>query len=594
MLGRHSPQGELFRPDNIHLDHVGRDTMYGYLAQERHRLFRDQDFAGLYKKDWGRPSVPPSQLCVALILQAKDGVSDDEAIQRSAFDLRWKVALGIGVDEKLCAKSTLQLFRAKLVLHDKFQKVFEASIASCRRAGLLKKKKLDVAIDTTPVFGRGAVKDTFNLLSDQIARVVGAVVELKDVNRDQLIAEQGLGRHFASSLKSQFDIDWDDAEQKRAVVAQLVADAHIALTLAKGALRGCAADAKQTSDLRDARDLLAELLLQDIDESPPDGGEPCIKQGTAKDRKVSTSDPEMRHGRKSSSKTFNGYKASVAADIDDDVVLATDVIAANAHDSEGAAELVARAGKNAKRQVDKVLGDTAYGSAATREAITKATNGAAVVAKVPQAQKPKSCEFTVEDFDIGIARGVATCPAGKASSAYSQSEKSGVHRFTFSKKDCTNCSLRSKCTASESGSRKLSLSANYDQLRTLRNEQRTAAFKQTYRRRTRVEHRIGRLVRLGARQARYFGRAKVAYQICMIAAVANLTVAMGAFSRNLRGATDALGSFLAAFVAALIEFSRDGVGQRELAAGAIQVGRYRQFRPGMALLGRLSSVVQRK
>ena len=275
MLGRHSPQGELFRPDNIHLDHVGRDSIYGFLAQQRHRLFRDRDFADLFKKDWGRPSVPPSQLCIALILQAKDGVSDEEAIQRSAFDLRWKVALGIDVGEKLCAKSTLQLFRAKLVLHDRFQKLFESSISACRRAGLLKRKKLEVAIDTTPVFGRGAVKDTFNLISDQIARVVGAVVELKEVDRDQLIAEQGLGRHFASSFKSQFDIEWDDDEQKRAVVAQLVADAHIALALAKGALRGFATDAEQTSGLRAARDLLAELLLQDIDESPSDGGAPA-------------------------------------------------------------------------------------------------------------------------------------------------------------------------------------------------------------------------------------------------------------------------------------------------------------------------------
>lgn len=582
MLGRHSPQGELFRPDNIHLDHVGRDTIYGFLAQQRHRLFRDQDFAGLFTTNWGRPSVPPSQLCIALVLQAKDGVSDDEAIQRSAYDLRWKVALGIDLEEKLCAKSTLQLFRAKLVLHDRFQKLFESSISACRRAGLLRRKKLEVAIDTTPVFGRGAVKDTFNLISDQIARVVGAVVELKEVDRDELIAEQGLGRHFASSFKSQFDIEWDDDEQKRAVVAQLVADAHIALTLAKGALCGYASDAEQTSDLRAARDLLAELLLQDVDESPTDGGEPCIKEGTTRDRKVSTTDPEMRHGRKSSSKTFNGYKASVAADVANGVILATDVIAANAHDSEGAAELAARAGKNAKQQVDKVLGDTAYGSIATRGAISKATKGATVVAKVPPAPKPKSCEFTVEDFEIDLEHGTAKCPAGRTSSAYSQSKTDGTHRFSFSRKDCAGCPLRSKCTASERGSRKLSLSANYDELRALRALQRTANFKREYRKRTRVEHRIAGMVRLGARKARYFGRAKVAFQICMAAAVANLMVAMGTLSRTLRGAGDALESTPAASIAALIDFSRRAFGGREFAAGAIQVGRHRRFRPGMA------------
>ena len=582
MLGRHSPQGELFRPDNIHLDHVGRETIYGFLAQQRHRLFRDQDFADLFKKDWGRPSVPPSQLCIALLLQARDGVSDDEAIQRSAYDLRWKVALGISVEDKLCAKSTLQLFRAKLVLHDRFQRLFVSSVGACRRAGLLKKKKLAVALDTTPVFGRGAVKDTFNLISDQIARVVGAVVELKDVDRDQLIAEQGLGRHFAASFKSQFDIDWDDDEQKRAVVAQLVGDAHIALALAKSALRGYAAEAEQTSDLRAARDLLAELLLQDIDESPADGGVPCIKQGTTRDRKVSTTDPEMRHGRKSSSKTFNGYKAAVAADVEDGVILATDVIAANAHDSEGAAELAARAGKNAKQQVDEVLGDTAYGSTATRKAISKATKGATVVAKVPPASKPKSCEFTVEDFEIDLDAGTAKCPAGKTSSAYSQSKTNGVHRFAFSRQDCTDCPMRSKCTASKSGSRKLSLSANYDELRVLRAQQRTTKFKRVYRKRTRVEHRIASMVQRGARRARYFGRAKVAYQICMAAAVANLMVAMGALSRTLRGAGDALRSLSVTSLAALIGFSRHAVGGREFAAGAIQVGRYRRFRLGTA------------
>lgn len=582
MLGRHSPQGELFRPDNIHLDHVGRDTIYGFLAEQRHALFRDQDFADLYRKDWGRPSVPPSQLCIALILQVKDGVSDDEAIQRSAFDLRWKVALGIDVDEKLCAKSTLQMFRAKLVLHDKYQKVFESSITSCRRAGLLTQKKLAIGIDTTPVFGRGAVKDTFNLLSDQIARVVGAVVELKDVDRDQLIAEQGLGRHFASSFKSEFDIDWDDPEQKRAVVAQLAADAHIALALAKSALRGYAADAEQTADLRSARDLLADLLLQDVDESPADGGEPCIKRGTKTDRIVSTTDPEMRHGRKSSSKTFNGYKASVAADVEEGVILATDVIAANAHDSEGAAELAAQAGKNAKQAVDDVLGDTAYGSNSTRKAITKATKGAKVIAKVPKPSKSKSVDFTVEDFKIDLERGFAKCPAGKSSAAYSQHKDTGVHRFTFSRKDCTSCPLRARCTSSKVGSRKLSVSANYNELRDLRAQQRTSSFKKAYRKRTRVEHRIGRMVQLGARRARYFGRAKVAYQMCMTAAVANLVVAMAALATALRVTTNAIRSLLTTWTDQLIAFSRATTRAREIAVGEIQIGPHCRFRTGMA------------
>ena len=40
-----------------------------------------------------------------------------------------------------------------------------------------------------------------------------------------------------------------------------------------------------------------------------------------------------------------------------------------------------------------------------------------------------------------------------------------------------------------------------------------------------VEHRIGRLVQLGVRQAKYFGKAKTGFQIALVATVANLMLA---------------------------------------------------------------------
>src|SRR5262245_5587228 len=187
MLGRQSPQGELFRPDHLHLKHVGEESFYGMLARTGRQLFKDEDFAELYRLDFGRPSVPPSQLCVLLLLQTSDGVSDEEAIERTAFDLRWKVALGLDLEEKLCAKSTLQLFRAKLVLHERFGELFEKSIEACRRAGLLKRRQLEVAVDTTAILGRGAVKDTFNLISDQIRAVVREVCELKRLDESTVV-----------------------------------------------------------------------------------------------------------------------------------------------------------------------------------------------------------------------------------------------------------------------------------------------------------------------------------------------------------------------------------------------------------------------
>jgi transposase len=145
------------------------------LASHRTELFRDEDFADLYCSDNGRPSVPPSLLATALLLQAYEGVSDEEAKARADFDLRWKVALGVGLQERPFAKSTLQLFRARLILHEQVRTVFAQSLVFARRIGYLRTRKLKVVLDTTYVLGRGALKDTYNLLADGIARLVGAL-----------------------------------------------------------------------------------------------------------------------------------------------------------------------------------------------------------------------------------------------------------------------------------------------------------------------------------------------------------------------------------------------------------------------------------
>ena len=519
MLGRLSPQGELFRADSRYLEHVGKDSIYGFLAHARLRVFRDADFAGLFGRT-GRPSVPPSQLCVALLLQAREGVSDDEAIQRTAYDLRWKVALGLDIDQKLCAKSTLQEFRAKLILHEAYQKLFQSSVDECRRSGLLRKKRLEVAIDSTPVFGAGAVKDTFNLISDQIRRVLAEITQLKGGDAETLAKENGLARHFGSSFKAEAGIDWSDEAQKRALVGGLVADAKKAAKLAQQAMLGHARGAERTRLLREARDLLADLLLQDIDEDPEDGGGPGIKRGTAKDRVVSTTDPEMRHGHKTTSKGYQGYKASVVADTADGVILATAVSPANEHDQTCAQRLIAEAEQSTEQKVERMIGDTAYGSMKLRAEM--ATAAVEVVAKMQPISNAKG-RFTVEDFNVDTRRGVVTCPNRKQSSRRIRSGDGW--QYIFAKNDCGMCPLRERCTGSKR-SRAVRIADDYHERKRLRELQRRPRFRRVYRRRIMIEHRLGRLVQLGIRKARYLGKAKVAFQVAIAAAMANLTLAM--------------------------------------------------------------------
>src|SRR5208282_2356409 len=149
MMGTRSAQDKLFAADQIYLDYVGRDTLYGYLAQNRQHLFRDEDFATLYCTDNGRTSVPPSLAISILFLRAYEKVSFVEAVDRSKYDLRWKVALGLEMEEVPMQKS----------------------IAEARRAGYLQSRKIRVALDTTPILGKGAVKDTYNLLAEGIEQL---------------------------------------------------------------------------------------------------------------------------------------------------------------------------------------------------------------------------------------------------------------------------------------------------------------------------------------------------------------------------------------------------------------------------------------
>jgi hypothetical protein len=340
------------------------------------------------------------------------------------------------------------------------------------------------------------------------------------------------------------------------LVGQLVADAKVALALADAMLRGERDDQQQaraSTKLREARDLLAELLLQDVEEKPGDGGGPVIKQGTAADRIVSTTDPESRHGRKSSSQRFDGHKAAIAVDSEDGVVLATDVIPGNAPDKQGVREQVEEAAEAAGQPVKTVIADTAYGDLGTRDAL--AEDGVEVVAKVQPAGHRNGL-FSVEDFEIDMASRTARCPAGKLSVRASlKSYGSGPRRmhFFFSRSDCMTCPLRGSCTTSKLGFKTITVHEDYDRLRDLRDQQRTPEFKQAYRQRVIVEHRIARLVQLGIRTSRFFCRAKTALQVALAAAVANLTLAMHARAPDGHQPLAAIATTMA-FLALLITF----------------------------------------
>ena len=537
MLGKRSDQKGLWEADRLYLDYVGKDTFYGLLASLRGQLFRDDDFAEIYGPDNGRDSVPPSLLATALLLQTYDKVSDAEAKARADFDIRWKVALGIEIEDRPFAKSTLQMFRAQLILHDKVREVFESSLRLARQSGYLKKRGMRVALDTTYILGRGAVKDTYNLLADGIVKLMRALAAVAKIDVREWAAAQRYDKYLGSSIKGEAAIDWSDRRARAALLAEIVADADRLLELARRAWVELPEDSAQRQSIADGAELLGQLLHQDIERKSGDADAHAddgvsLRDGVSKDRMVSVHDPELRHGHKSSRRRFNGHKAAIVVDTDSQLITAVDVLPGNAPDNLGALELVEQSEASTDSVVQEAMGDAAYGDGGTRQ--TFADAGRQLVAKVPG--RPNRSHFPKDDFHLDLAAGSCTCPAGQVThamvSAGKRTDAAGrVYRlqaFQFDGAVCRECPLRSQCIAAKGRQgRRVLIHPREALLQEARALQQSAAYDEYRARRVVVEHRLARLVQLGIRQSRYFGRVKTRFQVYLAATVANLTLVLG-------------------------------------------------------------------
>ena len=542
MLGKRSDQKGLWEADRLYLDYVGKDTFYGLLASLRGQLFSDDDFAEIYGPDNGRDSVPPSLLATALLLQTYDKVSDAEAKARADFDIRWKVALGIEIEDRPFAKSTLQMFRAQLILHDKVREVFEGSLRLARQSGYLKKRGMRVALDTTYILGRGAVKDTYNLLADGIVKLLRVLAAVANATLPAWAEAQGYERYFGSSIKGEAVIDWSDRKARAALLAELVADADRLLALARQAWVELPEDSAQRQSIVAGAELLGQLLLQDVERKSGDGdGDAAddgvsVRDGVSKDRMLSVHDPELRHGHKSSRRRFNGHKAAIVVDTDSQLITAVDVLPGNAPDNLGALELVEASEASTGSVVDEAMGDAAYGDGGTRQ--TFADAGRRLVAKAPG--RPDRKHFPKNDFHLDLAAGSCTCPAGQVTGAIVPAGKrtdgaGRVYRlqaFQFDGAVCGVCPLRSQCIAAQGRKgRRVLIHPQEALLQQARALQQSADYDEYRARRVVVEHRLARLVQLGIRQARYFGRVKTTFQLYLAATVANLTLVAGKIGR---------------------------------------------------------------
>jgi hypothetical protein len=555
-------------------DRLARGSVYHLLAVEGQRLFPDDYFADLFRASAkGRPTIPARVVATTMLLQAHEGLSDREAVEHLAFDLRWKAATGLAVDAGAFHPTVLVGVRNRLRTSDRPRRLFEDVKAVAKAAGLLRGRNR--VLDSTPVYDAVSTQDTVTQLRAVIRKVL-MVADREGETELAAAVRAALTRDDDYATAGKPPCDWDDKTAREELVDALVRDCLAVLGVLDGR--------SLSTGLSEAAELLALVAGQDVAES--DDGVFRIVRRVKPDRIISTVDTEARHGHKSRNRSFDGYKAHLSVDPDDELIDEVTVTPANTPDRDAVGDLLgghttgeptgatdtetARSAEDTHVGVDdddvaagvvpdtvtgvdaagcdtivdddtipaspvdapvsaegphegdegelNVFGDSAYADADTLDDLEE--QGHTPWAKVPPTRNRDGL-FSKDQFDIDLDKQEVTCRAGNSAPIVAHSTGGGTASFGDL---CASCPLRDLCTTSAAG-RTVTIHPREGTLQKHRSRQADPAWKQRYRAtRPKVERKIGHFVRRswGGRRARTRGKARILTDVLTRAAVLNL------------------------------------------------------------------------
>ena len=544
---------------------VREGSVHRFLADNRLRLFPDGLFEDLFGPR-GRPSVPGSVIAVVMVLQALEGCSDREALERLRCDVRWKAAAGLGIDDGGFDASVLTLWRQRLRASGCPERIFDAVREVAAECGALSNKTMR-ALDSTVLFDAVATQDTVTMISAQIRRV-----------RRLAPAAAGLVLGHDYDARARPVCDWDDPDERAWLIDDLVTDAQRVLDALDGS--------ELTEEQAQAAALLAVVAGQDVEADPKVPGRWRIARRVVPGRVISTVDPEARHARKSRSRRSDGYKAHICAEPDTGLITAVELTTADTSDAQVGPRLLQQdptaphnttdttdtdtgsdttdttdtdtgsdttdttdtdtadttdtdtgsdtadttdtdTGSDTADTVDTaavgdvgaegfvglVLADSAYASGEALDAFAAAGYGTAIK---PIDRKPRIAGgFTRDDFTIDTDAQTVTCPAG-----HTKAIKSGAARFGAL---CGGCPLRARCTTSAAG-RSVTVDEHHQRRQANKTRWAQSATQDAYRQhRPMAERSIAWLTRNKARRVPYRGVAANHLWLTTRAAAVNLT-----------------------------------------------------------------------
>jgi hypothetical protein len=485
------------------------DSFYARFRAVCDEIIPDTLFAELYK-GFGRPPISPSVLMRLQLLMGRDGCGDAMAVENLLYDERWRYMCNVPLDECAIHPTTLHYFRLRLL----FGTIKQAEIAEMKKEGILLREsqvhhifeatkragvalglldpEADQYIDSTYILGAAAVQDTFMLLFQGLRQVVEAHGGTVDAEAQKALLSALRRTEYATDRKKP-DIDWQDDAARAKLLIDLVQDAATLLSVCEG---------EANPEVRTAIEQMQRLVAQDVEVT--EDGKATIRKGVAKDRQCSLVDPEMRHGRKSKSKRFNGYKAHLAVEPKSGMLTAIETTDGSQFDGAVTDAILDQTNPAV------MCGDNAYAAQEHRAAALE--RGTAILTPTEETGP-----YDKDNFAFDEAAKTVTCPAGNTRPI----GKGG--KVKFAAKTCVSCPYHNECNPTGKG-RALTISLYETLQRNLRAAARSGAWAEFLRLRCKIEHAIAHFIRWAGRKGRYFGTVKTGLQMVFGAIGYNLEI----------------------------------------------------------------------
>jgi len=475
----------------------------------------------------GRHAWPAPLLMKLLMLRwSGEGMSRRASVREAEHHVQWRAAMLLPIGGDTPSEKTVRVFERfirerhpetgtsrYLLLHEHWVRLCLEDETVAEQATW--------AMDSTPMWSYGAVLDTVRQLGDGLRMLARRWAQATGTTLPLLANKWNAPLLVAKSTKGAFAIDWSKAEARAGVLDELARKVvWVAHIVRRGQQSVSSTDRKDL--LRHCRHLL-RVVREDLEVD--EQGRLIIARRVCRDRLISMTDPQARHGRKSKSKRFDGFKVHILGDLVSGVIASVAVTPGNKHDGSPAQRLIQRA-KELHAQLDQVLADTAYGGAQLRH-VVHATTEVHLLSPPPPAPT-KEGRLGRRHIHIDFEAKTATCANGVTVKTqglvWSETYRVHVPKFKWRNTACADCPLRPACCGKRTGGHHITLHPYERELRQARTDWEQSEIRAAYRIRSQCERLINQMTRHGARRARNWGLQAANLQAHLIAMRCNLAV----------------------------------------------------------------------